>query len=125
MSCRYGQHIGEIVETAVSGFITRQQWPDIEVEVEEIVDGVTKLRAIQAMDWTGCAGIRMGAPGGVDVLLQGTRDLAVTGGIGSRTSGRGHGACPQLRNDSLPGFRVASRLRDVKLVQRKPCRLEF
>ena len=63
MSGRDRQRTREVVEAAVSGFIARQQWLHVDIEREEIADGVVVFGSIQTMNSADPAGIWIGGPG--------------------------------------------------------------
>ena len=116
------QNVGKVVEAAVRCFISRQLRRDVHVEREEIADRVRVLDAVQPMHGADAPGIRMREPRAIDRALEGGGGRVVRGDIGSRQSGRRHRTGAELRDDTLPQFRVSLRRGNVCRVERQPRR---
>ena len=111
MRRRNREHVGEVVEAAVRGFVARQERLHIEVEREQVADRVVVFGAIETMDRVDPAGIRTRRPRAIDFAFQPARHRAIRGGIGARPSGRRHRAGPKLRDHALPHLGIRCRRR--------------
>ena len=72
---RHRQDAGDVVEAFLIGFVRRQQGAAIDLEAEQIADGVGVLAAVQAMDGD-AAWIRMRRRRRIELALQRRRDGA-------------------------------------------------
>ena len=121
---RNRQHIGDVVEPVLIGIVGGQQRADVDLDAEEIADGVRVLGAVQAVHRR-TAGIH---------VRRRPRDRApipvrVTNATAAAASGRGRPAggiepVRSFRDDLFPLAGVRANLRHVDGVQRQPRRLE-
>src|SRR5262245_29152703 len=119
MGRRNRERIREVVKAPVRRLVPREQRLDVEVEREQVANGVVIFRAIETMDRAAPAWIRTGRPGAVDFVLERTRHGAVRGRIGTRPSGRRHRSGPKLLDHPLPDLWIGAWLRNVRTVERK------
>ena len=111
---RQGQRIGVVVE-AVRRVVGGQQ-RRIDVDREQVADGIAVLRAVQAMQG-GPAGVGAVQRGAVQRGLQPRHHGVVGRGVRARPSGRGHRAGPELADHRFPDLRVLARPGHVEDVE--------
>ena len=111
----HGQDVGVVVE-AVGEIVGRQHRPGIDLQVEQIADGVRVLQTVQAMDGRP-ARVRLCGGGPVEGGLQPRRERAVGRGVRPRAARRRHRLRAQLLEDLLPDLRVHPNVLDVDAVQ--------
>ena len=76
----------DVVE-AMARVVARQQRRDVDLEVEQIADGVLIFRAVQPAERVGAAGIGIRAGGAIERRFE-VRDQRVVGGFGRAAAGR-------------------------------------
>ena len=113
MGARDGEDVGEVVEAAVGRLVPRQQRGDVDVEGEEVADGVGVLGPVDAVHGAAAPGIGVGGPRRVERPLQVGGHRGVGRGVGPRAPRRGHRRRPQLRDDLLPELGVRLGVRGV------------
>jgi hypothetical protein len=118
---REAQDVGNVVEPE-SGIVGRKQRRRVDVQVEEIANGVGVLGPVEPpQDGPSGTGLARGRT--IQVRLEG-RDQSVVDCVGGpRHAQRRHGASPQFAHDSLPDVGAASDVPHVEPVQRQPTRL--
>ena len=102
MGARDGQNVGEIVEAAVRRFVARQQIGDVDVEGEQVADGVGVLGPVHPVHGAAAAGIGVGGPGRVDYPFEMRGRRRIGRRVGPGPPRRGHRRRPQLGDDLLP-----------------------
>ena len=117
---RYLQHVSDVVE-AVADVVGRQQFRDVNLQRQQITNGIPVLRSVEPME-RGASRIglnlRQAIAPGLDIL-----DERIVGGcIGPRHAGRWHRAVAQLARQLLPSDAVGFEIGDVQGVQVQPCR---
>ena len=105
------QHVGDVVEP-VAGLVGRQQLPLVDLQGEQVADGVAVLDAVQAVDGR-TARIGVGRRGRVESGLEDVGGGGVGLGIRPRSARRGHRLPAQLAYDLLPGFDFPGHAADV------------
>ena len=100
--------------------VGRQQGRDIDLERQQVPDGVGVLGAIQPME-DGTAGIRPGQRRPVKRGRQITRQPRQHRRLRPRDADRGHGACTDLPDDLLPDLRVSGRVGNISRLERQAC----
>ena len=108
-----------VVEPMDVGVVSRQQRPRIDLEAEQVADGVDVLGPIQTMD-CGPAGIGMCRRRAVERGLQPGRELGPGRRIGPRSPGGRHRAGAQLAHHLLPHFRAPADVGEVGGVELEP-----
>ena len=111
----HGQDVGVVVE-AVGEIVGRQHRPGIDLQVQQIADGVRVLQAVEAMNGRP-AGIRLCGGGAVEGGLQPRRERVVGRGVRPRAARRGHRLRTQLLEDLLPNIGVYPDVLDVDGVE--------
>ncbi len=117
---RDGEHLGVVVEPGVRRLVPGQQRLDVDLEREEVADGVAVLGAVQAVHRAGPPGV--GVRGGrlVDTRRQPRGGRARLVPAGPRQAGRRHRAGPEPRDHALPPLGVGARPIHVRRVEREP-----
>ena len=115
---RDGQHVGDVVEAVVL-VVGRQQGVGVDLESEDVADGVGVLRAVEAVDG-GPARIRILQARPVEPRLQPLDERAGRRGGRTGPAGRRHRVRAQPADHVLPGRRVRLRARDVQRVEGQP-----
>ena len=110
---RDGQHVGVVVEAGVRRLVAGQQRRHVEIEGEEVANGVAVLGAVQPVDGAGPAGVGVRRRRAVDVGLEPGRHRVVGRAVGTRPARRRHRAGAQLRDHPLPDPGVAARIAGV------------
>ena len=108
---RHRQHVGDVVE-AEARVVGRQQRPGVDVEGEQVADGVGVLGAVQTVDGGAPARVRVGRRGGVDRRLEAGDDPLVLFLARTRPARRGHRAGAELPDHPLPQVHLAGVLAD-------------
>ena len=115
---RNREHVADVVE-AVARVVGRQQRSAVDVEGQEIADGVGVLGAIQAMHRRRPPGIHPLGRRCVQVLREPGGEPGVGGFIRPRPAGRRHLAGLQLLQHLLPQRGVGRDVREIRLVERE------
>ena len=100
---------GDVVE-AVAGIVAGQQRGDVDVERQQIADGVLIFGAIEAAEGVGAAGVGVRSGGPVEGGFELGDERVVSGLVRTRQSGRRHGTDAQPAHHLLPDLRVCGRL---------------
>src|SRR5262249_8947960 len=98
----------------------RQQRLDVDVDAEQIADGVVVFHSIETMDRGNATGIRLRVPCAIDVALEPGRDGVVRRAIRTWAAGRRHRAGAQLRDHLLPRLCVWSWRREIQALEIEP-----
>ena len=114
---RDGQDVGEVVEAAVGRLVAGQERLDVDVQREEIADGVVVLGAVEPMHGVDAARIGIGQPRGVEPGLEQGGHGPVGRRVGPRAAGGRHRFRAQLLDDALPELRVVGRARGIRRVE--------
>ena len=109
------QHVGDVVEPLVL-VIRGEQRFGVDLDPEEIVDGVAVLHAVQSMRGR-AAGVGVGGGGPIQLALEPARNRVVGGGVGARPAGRRHHAGTELQRHLLPGRRVRPHVRRIESLE--------
>src|SRR5262249_29264211 len=96
-----GEDVAEGGETAVRRFVAGQEGCDVEVQGEEITDGVLVFGAIQTVNGADLAGVRRGAPGTIDLAFERDSYGAIGCSVGPGEAGRWHGSGAELSDDAF------------------------
>ena len=112
---RDGEDLGDVVEAFLL-VIGRQQGVDVDLEAEDVADGVGVLGAVETVDGR-TAGIGVLQARAVELGLEPFDELVGRGGGGTRPARGRHGIRAQAANHVLPGARVRLHLRDVQRVE--------
>ena len=115
---RDGQHLGDVVEAFLL-VVGREQGVDVDLEAEDVADGVGVLRAVEAVHG-GPAGIGVLQARPVELGLQPLDESVGRRGGGARPAGGRHRVRAQAADHVLPGGRVCLYLRDVQRVESQP-----
>ena len=116
------QRVGELVEAAVGGFVAGQLRPHVEIEAEQIADGVVVFRAVQAMDGADSAGVRIGRPRAIELGLEQVDDRIIGLRVRTGPAWRRHRARSKLLDDALPHVSVRGRLARIHRAEGKASR---
>ena len=116
------QDVGHVVEAEVR-VVGRQQAARVDLQREQVADGVGVLPPIQSVDG-GAARIGSRSRSPVQGVLQRGGDGFIRGRVGSPPAGRRHRAGAQLAHDLLPGIGMIADARGVHGVQRKSGRAQ-
>ena len=119
---RHRQHVGVVVE-AVRPVVGREQGADVDLEAEQVPDGVGVLGPVETAR-RGPARSRVGGGGPVDGGLQPRREGRVAGRLGPRPPRRRHRPRPQLADDPLPRLGVATHVVEAVRLERKAAGLQ-
>ena len=117
---RDGQHLGDVVE-ALLLVVGREQRVGVDLEAEDVADGVGVLHPVEAVHG-GPARVGILQARAVELGLEPMDEVAGCRGRGARPAGGRHRVRPQAADDVLPGGRVRLHVRDVQRVQRQPGR---
>src|SRR5215510_4167700 len=82
-----------------------KQRPDIDVNREQITNGVLVFGLAQSPECLCSSGIRISRRRAIERLLEVANDLVVGLFVGTRPAGRRHHAAAQLADDLLPNLR--------------------
>ena len=107
----------DVVE-AVSAVIRWQQRRGVDVERQQVSDGVLIFGSIQATERLRATGVRFGGGSRIELSLQPCQQRATIVLRRLRHAGRGHGARVHLAHHLLPDFRLRTRVGKVDPVQR-------
>ena len=116
---RRGQVADVDVVEAVARFVGRQQRPGVDVERQQIPDGVLILGAVEAPQRLGAARIRRRRGRLVERRLQPRRQRAAVSGRRLRPRRRRHRAGAQLAHRLFPGFGALVHVGDIEPLQRQ------
>ena len=117
---RQRQSIGVVVEP-IRRVVCGQQ-RRIDVEGEQVANGVAILRAIQAVQ-RGPTGVGVLQRRAVELGLEPRHDLGRHCRVGPRQSGGRHRAGPKLAHDLFPHVRVLAHVRHIQRVERQAAHL--
>jgi len=120
MSRRNRQHVGKVVEAAVGRLVAGQKRPHIEVDGEQITDGVVVLGAVETMHGANPPRVRVRFPRPVDDVLHAAGHGAIRRLVRPRDTRRRHRARTQPGDDLFPRFRVRSGRRQIEAVELEP-----
>ncbi len=95
------QHARDVVE-AVARLVGRQELGDLDVEVQQIADGVAVLGAVQAVERLRAAGVRTRGGCRIELAFEPARELDTRFGGRPRLADGRHHAGAQLPDDFLP-----------------------
>ena len=109
-------HVVEAVARVVAG----QQGGHVDVQIEQVADGVAVLGAVQAPERLGPPRVRGGGGAGVERGLDVREQALVGGGLGTRRPSRGHGAGPELADHPLPHLGVPGHVVEGRRLERQP-----
>ena len=118
MSGGNGENVGEVVEAAVGRVVAGKQRLHVQIQREQIADGVVVFGAIQALHRADAAGIGMGGPGLVELRFQERsprRDMWPDRAA-SFPGGR-HRTRAQFHDHLLDGLGVRARLGQIQSVE--------
>ena len=115
------QHVGDVVE-AEARIVRRQQRSLVDVEREQVADGVGVLGPVQPVHGVAPAGVGTLGGGRVDAVGDPGGQPVVGGVVGPRPVGRRHRAGAELADDLFPDLGlmgVAPDAREVEALQRQ------
>ena len=115
------QHSTDVVE-AEAGVISRQKVVDVDLEREQIADGVAILSPVQTMKGRRPSRVGPGRPRVIELGLEPGLERIVRGVVRARPPGGRHQARAELAHDLLPFLGVRTDGRQVERVQRQPDR---
>ena len=115
-----GVHVVE----AEGGVVARQERRHVDLEGQQVADGVAVLGPVQAAEGVRAARIRVGGGRGVERRLEVRDHAAVVGGVGPGARPGRHRAGPQLADDLLPQLGMAGDVGDVDAFERQAAGLE-
>ena len=121
-SRRNAQSVRDIVES-FARIVGGQQRGRVDIEREQIADGVRILSAVQAMQ-PGEAGIGIGSCGAIECRFELVGESVHGGAVRTRRASRRHHARADFPHDFLPSLRVWSGMREIQLVQHQTGRFE-
>ena len=111
------QDVGHVVEAVLVDVVRRQERRHVDVERQQIPDGVGVLGAVQAVKRLRAPRVGMRGGVAVDLGLQPAGQGVVGGRRGARPARRRHGPRPELRDDLLPDVGARPDLREVAPVE--------
>ena len=111
------QDVRHVVEAVLVDVVGRQQRRHVDVERQQVADGVGVLGAVEAVERLGASRIGMRGRVAVDLVLEPAGQRVVGGGGGTRAAGRRHRPRPEFRDDLLPGLGVRSHLGQIEPVE--------
>ena len=120
---RNRQHIGNVVEPVLIGIVGGKQRADVDLDAEEIADGVGVLRAVQAMHRR-TAGIHVRGGRAVEGRFQSGDKCERSRRIGPRPTRWRHRTGAQLPHNLFPRVGVGGNLRHVGGIEREARRLQ-
>jgi hypothetical protein len=112
---RQAQDLGDVVEP-FRRIVGRQEGGRVDLERQQIADGVGILRAIQTMD-RGPSGVRSLQRGTVEVRLEPAGECVIRSVVRTQHAGRRHLTGSQLAYDPLPQRRIARDVVQVRTIQ--------
>jgi hypothetical protein len=114
---RHGERFGEVIE-ALTRSIGRQQHVDVDIERQQIADGVGVLRAVQSVQRRcGECGVRVDRT--VESRLELRREAIERCPLGATGAARRHHAGADLLGDLFPGLCISSDTGHVESVERQ------
>jgi hypothetical protein len=120
---RHREHARDVVEAFLVRFVRRQHGASVDLQPEQIADGVGVLDAVQAVNRNPARiGFRRGCR--IQCAFKSGHDGLIRGGIGTRTARRRHLAGSQLRDDFFPHLCVVADLCGIERVELQGCRFE-
>ena len=119
-SRRQRQDVGDVVE-AVAQIVGRQQLAAVDLQGQQVPDGIGVLGAVQPVHGLG-ARVQVGGGGVVEPGLDPVDERPVCRLVRTRAARRRHLARAQLADDLLPGFRACPHVRHVERLERQPGR---
>ena len=117
------QYARDVVEAFLIRFVRRQQRTSIDLETQQIADGVRVLVAVQTVN-RNPARMRFRRRRRVQVTFQRRRGRIVGHAVRTRPPGRRHLAGAKLRDDLFPLLRVVSNALHVQAVDLEGCRFQ-
>ena len=118
---RHAEHAANVVEPE-AGIVSRQEVIDVDLEREQIADGVAILRPVQTMQGRRPSRVGPGHPRVVELSLEPGLERVVRGVVRAGPPGGRHQARAQLPHDLLPLGGVVTDGRQVERVERQPDR---
>ncbi len=112
---RHLQHVGDIVES-VADVVGRQQLRNVDVEREQIANGVGVFGPVEAME-RGAPGIGFDLRQAIALGLDSLDKRGVGGGVGPRHPRRRHLAAAQLAQHLFPSGAVLAEVGEVQRLQ--------
>ena len=113
------ERIREVVEGSIRRLVARQQSRDVDVEAEQIANGVVVLGAIETMHGGGATRIGTRGPRAVKFGFELGGETIVGRRIRARHARRRHRTGAQLRHDFFPDLRTRRRICGIQRVERK------
>ena len=113
-------HVVEAGARVVGG----QQRGHVDVEVEQVADGVAVLGAVEAPQRGAPPGVGVGGGGPVELGLEVRDEPARRLAVRPRPARRRHHARPQLADDLLPDIRVVPHALEIEVVEGQPRRAQ-
>ena len=110
------------VVEAGAGVVGGQQRGHVDVEVEQVADGVAVLGGVEAPQRRAPPGVGMGGGGPVELGLEIRDQPARRLPVRSRPARRRHHAGAQLADDLLPDVRVVAHAVEIEIVEGQPRR---
>ena len=111
------RHVVEAVR-----IVSRQQRCRVDVEPEQIADGVLVFSPIEAMQGVGSARVGVARCRFVERRFQPRHERIAGRPVRARSTGRRHGAHPKLADDLLPHLRARADIGRTQRVEGQPCR---
>ena len=111
------QAAGHVVE-AVAGIVGGQVSGGIDIEREQVVDGVRVFGPVDAVD-AGRGEFRFGGGSAVELILQSDGQRFVCGGRGTRKALRRHHAGAKFANDFFPRLGLVADMGEIHFVELK------
>ncbi len=116
---RNRQQAGHVVEAMYVGVVGRQQRRGVDVERQQVADGVLVLGSIQAVQAVGSTWIRVQLGRTVELRFEQRHEGIDRDLVRTRQARRRHRARVKLLQDSFQDFRVPPRVRQVHRIERE------
>ena len=113
------QDVGHVVEAVLVDVVRRQECRHVDVERQEVANGVGVLGAVEAVEGLRAPRIRVRGGVAVDLAFEPPGQSVVGGDAGTRPAHRWHRPRPELRDDLLPELGVRPHLRQIQRVERQ------
>src|SRR5581483_11243697 len=99
---------------SIAAVISRQQRRRIDVQREQVANGVLVFRAVEPMERFRSTGVRVISRGTIQRALEPGDEPVVGFGVWAWSAARRHQAGAKLSNDLFPRFSVAANVRQVE-----------